>query len=217
MKPVFVLQGVGIVVLAVCTLAKRGGEEIFETAPIAKAKTSTKAQEGAKFGQHANKDESDLMKPVDSKELSEAQIRAYIQKFGSVAAAEMKNNKILASISIAQGIIESRAGTSILAQSNNNHFGIKCFSRNCPKGHCSNFTDDHHKDFFRKFQTAEESWIAHSKFLQQERYKNLFLCGTNYQAWARGLREFGYATDPNYDKKLISVIERYQLYKLDKQ
>ncbi len=163
------------------------------------------------FGQHTND-----FAPASLTELHEQQVRTYIEQYAAIAVQEMRGYGIPASISMAQGIIESRAGTSTLARRNNNQFGIKCFSRSCPKGHCSNFTDDHHKDFFRIYQSPQESWREHSEFLMKNRYKNLLMCGNNYQAWARGLREYGYATDPNYDKKLIQVIERYQLYKLDK-
>ena len=85
----------------------------------------------------------------------------------------MEKYGIPASISLAQGLIESRAGSSKLAVNNNNHFGIKCFSRHCRKGHCTNFTDDTHKDFFRKFPSPWESWRAHSQLLSSGRYTKL--------------------------------------------
>ena len=122
---------------------------------------------------------------------------------------------IPASITMAQAIIESRSGKSVLAVKNNNHFGIKCFSKSCPNGHCSNYTDDHHKDFFRKYANSTDSWREHSQFLMKGRYHELLKFGKNYKVWAKGLRDFGYATDHDYDKKLISVVERYELNKLD--
>lgn len=154
--------------------------------------------------------------PAAPEELRAQQVKDYIARFASTAVAEMDRTGIPASISMAQAIIESRSGSSVLAVKNNNHFGIKCFSKSCPKGHCSNHTDDHHKDFFRIYGSATESWRAHSEFLMKYRYRELTRYGRkDFRAWARGLREFGYATDAAYDKKLVAIIERYQLHKLD--
>ncbi|MBL7815991.1 MAG: glucosaminidase domain-containing protein [Saprospiraceae bacterium] len=155
------------------------------------------------------------LSPASPEELREQSVKSYIERFSKVAVAEMDQFGIPASISMAQAIVESRSGTSVLAARNNNHFGIKCFSKSCPKGHCANFTDDHHKDFFRKYANPSESWREHSQFLMKYRYRSLLKYGKNYKVWARGLREFGYATDQNYDKKLIAIIERYELNKLD--
>jgi hypothetical protein len=154
--------------------------------------------------------------PVAVDELAEAQAREYIERYAPVAVAEMKRYGIPASISLAQGLVESRAGHSTLAKKNNNHFGIKCFSRKCKKGHCSNHTDDTHKDFFRKFPSAWESWRAHSQMLANGRYVVLRKHGTNYKAWAEGLKELGYATDRRYDAKLIGMIQHYELDRFDR-
>ena len=153
--------------------------------------------------------------PAAPEDLRENQVRNYIEHFTKTAVGEMDKYGIPASISMAQAIIESRSGTSILAVKNNNHFGVKCFSKTCPDGHCSNFTDDHHKDFFRKYPGSWQSWREHSEFLMKNSYKRLLKYGKNYRSWAVGLREIGYATDQTYDKKLIAVIERYDLQKLD--
>lgn len=139
----------------------------------------------------------------------------YVDRFGKTAIQEMKKFGIPASITLAQGLIESNAGNSNLAKRNNNHFGIKCFSKNCPKGHCSNFSDDHHKDFFRKFSSAWESYRAHSNLLANGRYKVLQKHGKDYKKWAAGLKHLGYATDSHYDKKLIDTIEKFQLHRFD--
>jgi len=154
--------------------------------------------------------------PAAPESLKQSKTNAYIKRYGKVAKAEMDKYGIPASIKMAQALIESRAGESTLARKNNNHFGIKCFSKQCKKGHCSNFNDDHHKDFFRKFDSAWESWRLHSKVLQGKRYQGLKKYGTDYKKWATGLRKAGYATDKKYDKKLISIIKRYKLYELDK-
>lgn len=139
----------------------------------------------------------------------------YIKRFHKVAQDEQAKYDIPASISIAQGILESSAGTSTLAVQNKNHFGIKCFKRNCPKGHCTNHSDDTHKDFFRKYQNSWESWREHSLFLSGSNYKHLKK-SKNYKVWAIGLQEAGYATNKNYAKNLINIIEDYELYKYDK-
>ena len=141
---------------------------------------------------------------------------AYIQRFTAVAQGESRKFHIPASITLAQGLLESNAGQSPLATKNNNHFGIKCFSKHCKKGHCANFNDDSHKDFFRIYPNAWESFRAHSQLLQSNRYRHLQQIPlTDYKAWARGLQQTGYATDPQYANKLIALIERYQLHQLD--
>lgn len=141
---------------------------------------------------------------------------AYISQYASLAQKEMRKNKVPASITLAQALLESNVGSSSLATKNHNHFGIKCFSRSCKKGHCSNFTDDSHKDFFRIFSSVEESFEAHSQLLKKDRYAALFrLSSSNYKAWAEGLSKAGYATDPHYAKKLIALIENLELYKYD--
>lgn len=142
--------------------------------------------------------------------------KSYIARFNRVAITEMNRYGVPASISLAQGLIESRAGSSKLAVSNNNHFGIKCFSKKCKKGHCSNFTDDSHKDFFVKYPSPWYSWRAHTKLLAGGRYKRLHQYGRNYRKWAYGLKSIGYATDRTYAEKLIGIIERYELFKYDR-
>ena len=142
--------------------------------------------------------------------------RQYIEKYVAIAQEEMQEHGIPASITLAQGLLESNVGESKLATKNNNHFGLKCFSKTCKRGHCSNFEDDSHKDFFRKFDTPESSYAAHSKLLQKPRYRNLFnLEVTDYQAWAHGLKKAGYATDPKYGYKLINLIKSLNLDQYD--
>lgn len=144
--------------------------------------------------------------------------RAYVARYADSAIKEMKKYGIPASITLAQGLIESNCGESRLAKNNNNHFGIKCFSRTCGRGHCSNFTDDTHKDFFRKYKSSWESYRSHSILLQKDRYKPLFkLSKTDYKGWARGLKKAGYATDPLYADKLINLIQALDLHEYDKK
>lgn len=153
--------------------------------------------------------------PVSAKSLSKAEVNAFIKKYTPIAQKEMELYGIPASIKMGQALIESRAGTSRLARNNNNFFGMKCFSKNCKKGHCSNATDDHHKDFFRKYKSVGDSFRAHSTLLSGTRYKGLKKHNTDYKKWAKGLKRQGYATDKTYDKKLINVIEKYNLHQLD--
>lgn len=141
----------------------------------------------------------------------------YVNRFSSVAVAEMKKYSIPASITLAQGLLESNAGQSRLAVNNNNHFGIKCFARNCKQGHCSNHSDDSHKDFFRKYKSVWESYRAHSLFLQRSRYQHLRkIPRSDYKSWAKGLSKAGYATDKKYADKLITLIENMKLHRFDR-
>ena len=153
--------------------------------------------------------------PVSAGALSKDEVKAFINRYIPVAKKEMELYRIPVSIKMGQALIESRAGTSRLARNNNNFFGMKCFSRNCKKGHCSNATDDHHKDFFRKYASVGESFRAHSTLLSGARYKALKAHGNDYKKWATGLKKQGYATDKRYDKKLINTIEKYKLYEYD--
>ena len=140
------------------------------------------------------------------------QCRDYVKRFAKVAQVESEKYGIPASIKLAQALLESDAGDSRLARSNNNHFGIKCFSRKCAKGHCSNFTDDTHKDFFKKYGSAWLSFRDHSLFLQRKRYRHLKkIPVTDYEGWARGLKEAGYATDRSYSEKLTAIVRTLNL------
>lgn len=144
--------------------------------------------------------------------------QTYIEEYQTIAKLEMDRYGIPASITLAQGLLESGAGTSTLATRNHNHFGIKCFSKTCKKGHCSNFSDDSHKDFFRIYDSSAESYQAHSKLLTSRRYKHLLQYGkADYIGWANGLQRAGYATDPTYANKIIQLIEDFELYYFDRE
>jgi flagellum-specific peptidoglycan hydrolase FlgJ len=126
----------------------------------------------------------------------------------------MKLYGIPASITLAQGILESGSGKGRLARQANNHFGIKCHDWRGPRIY---HDDDRAQECFRKYNDPNQSYRDHSLFLaKRKRYANLFKYKpTNYKAWAKGLKKAGYATDPKYPKKLISLIERYKLYRYD--
>lgn len=138
----------------------------------------------------------------------------YISVYKDVAISEMKKYGIPASITLAQGILESGSGKGRLAVKANNHFGIKCHGW---KGGKIYHDDDKAQECFRKYKSASESFRDHSEFLaNRKRYAKLFqLDKDDYKNWAKELRKAGYATDKRYPQKLISLIERYELYNYD--
>lgn len=140
----------------------------------------------------------------------------YIQKYAEAAVREMKATGIPASITLAQGCLESGDGNSTLAREANNHFGIKC--HNNWKGKTIRHDDDQKAECFRKYTSADESFRDHSDFLRyRDRYAFLFnLEPTDYKGWAYGLQKAGYATAKTYAASLIKIIEDNQLYRYDK-
>lgn len=143
-------------------------------------------------------------------------VLSYIARYKDIAEREMQQYKIPASITLAQGIIESGAGLSELAQESNNHFGIKCHED--WNGDKVYYDDDVKDECFRKYKTVEDSYEDHARFLSgNARYAFLFdLRMDDYKGWAKGLKQAGYATNPKYAELLIGVIETYQLYEYDK-
>nr|WP_320118490.1 glucosaminidase domain-containing protein [uncultured Marinifilum sp.] len=142
--------------------------------------------------------------------------KQYIQKYKDLAVREMERTGIPASITMAQGILESRNGNSDLALKANNHFGIKCHDWVGPS---MKFDDDKKNECFRKYSNPYDSYKDHSKFLTtRSRYAFLFKYRSDdYKRWAHGLKKAGYATDPRYPHKLIKIIEDEQLHKLDRK
>jgi len=139
---------------------------------------------------------------------------SYIDQFKDVAIEEMNKNGIPASITLAQGLIESGSGNSSLAKYANNHFGVKVTSDWKGKGYYKD--DDKRNDCFRVYADARESYRDHSEFLKRKRYSALFELDKNdYKNWAYGLKQAGYATNPKYPELLINLIDKYQLYKYD--
>lgn len=141
----------------------------------------------------------------------------YIKKYKSIAIKKQKEYKIPASITLAQGILESGSGNSSLARKANNHFGIKCHKG--WKGKTYIMDDDTKDECFRKYKKAEDSYKDHSKFLTQRgRYSFLFeYSTTDYKKWAYGLKKAGYATNKKYPELLIKIIEKYDLSQYDKK
>lgn len=131
-----------------------------------------------------------------------------------MAVDQMKTYGIPASITLAQGLLESAAGRSTLAREGNNHFGIKCHAD--WKGDTMLRDDDAPDECFRVYDSPADSFEDHSRFLMRKRYSSLFdLDPSDYAGWARGLSRCGYATDPNYANRLITIIETYGLYAYD--
>ena len=140
----------------------------------------------------------------------------YIDMWGEVAVGQMVTHHIPASITLAQGILESGNGNSDLAARSNNHFGIKCHSD--WDGRRTYHDDDEKGECFRVYKNAAESFDDHSAFLKRSRYAELFeLDITDYKGWARGLKKCGYATNPKYAGLLIDLVERYELQRFDEE
>lgn len=138
---------------------------------------------------------SDKATFVSLNELDQRKVTAYIRRFSSVAQTEMEKYKVPASIKMAQGIIESQANFHPHTRKTNNHFGR-------PLAH-------------QKYNSAWENWRAHSLLIVKTKYKELLKNGSDIQAWAIGLQELGYSSDPNYAKKLLQIVEDYELTHLD--
>ena len=167
----------------------------------------------------ANKvEQPEVNKPgISDKQDLDFETLQYLAKYKNIAKKEMKEYGIPASITLAQGILESQSGKSRLAIEGNNHFGIKCHKD--WQGQTILHDDNEAQECFRKYLNPEESFKDHSRFLaERKRYAFLFrLPKTDYEAWARGLKKAGYATDPTYPDKLIYIIDKYDLAKLDKE
>ncbi len=142
-------------------------------------------------------------------------VNNYVAQFKDIAQSNMRQYGIPASIILAQGILESGAGAGTLSKTANNHFGIKCHTG--WEGESVRHDDDASQECFRKYKDPADSYRDHAEFLTgRSRYASLFkLEKGDYEAWAKGLRAAGYATDPKYPEKLISYIERYNLHQYD--
>lgn len=140
----------------------------------------------------------------------------YIVTWANEAIMQMAQHKIPASVTMAQGLLESGAGRSMLALKHNNHFGIKC--HNTWQGKRAYKDDDLENECFRSYSSAYSSWQDHAEVLKKPRYQSLYnLDLTDYAGWAKGLQRCGYATDKGYANRLIAIIELYQLYELDRR
>jgi len=158
---------------------------------------------------------SSLKTISDVENTVEHKINFYVKKYAPAATKNMRFFKIPASITLAQGILESGYGEGTLAKKANNHFGIKCHKE--WKGKSITHDDDEKDECFRSYKNPLRSYRDHSLFLvDRDRYSSLFtLNRKDYKGWAVGLKAAGYATDPKYADKLISLIERFNLTRFD--
>ena len=165
----------------------------------------------------ASRPEPEVLEATSKVKVTTAMVDQYIADFKETAKFNMKEYGVPASITLAQGILESGVGTGSLSQQANNHFGIKCHKE--WNGPSVLYDDDASDECFRKYQDPSESYRDHSLFLtSRSRYDFLFDLPTgDYKAWAKGLKKAGYATDPKYPDKLISLIERYDLHQYDEE
>ena len=147
---------------------------------------------------------------------SSKMVQSYIKRYGVVAKIEEKEMAIPASIILAQGILESAAGSSKSAQMLNNHFAKTCHKKNCKKDHCRNVLTESRKDFYIVYQNAWQSYRAHSQSMYSDaRFERLYRIPTSdYKTWAKGLERAGYSEDKNYAAKLIYLIETYKLNRI---
>jgi len=183
------------------------------TRTVKKPVTNTHA---SKTTHHKTK-EPEVLEATSNVKVTPEIVTKYIEDFKGIAKNNMTQFGIPASITLAQGILESGSGTGVLSVKANNHFGIKCHKE--WTGPSVRHDDDSAQECFRKYEHPSESYRDHSLFLTtRSRYASLFeLPKDDYKAWAKGLKAAGYATDPKYPEKLISLIERYQLYQYDQE
>ena len=145
--------------------------------------------------------------------MQNARYLGYIDRYKGIAIETFQTHGVPASITLAQGLLESNAGGSYLATRGNNHFGIKCHKW---AGEVVEYDDTLKHDCYRKYGAPEDSFLDHAKFLCAKRYRPLHeLDSTDYRGWAEGLRKCGYAEDPAYPQKLIAIIDQYGLSQYD--
>ena len=203
-----------------CT-AKKPVVRTTKKTPPKKTQTVKKTESSAKNGEVVEivvtekPGGTEILEAVTPVKVTTAIVLEYIQTYKATAKNNMIEYDIPASITLAQGILESGAGTGPLSRIANNHFGIKCHKE--WNGPSVKYDDDAKDECFRKYDRPAESYKDHSLFLTTRAwYLPLFeLDKDDYKAWAKGLKKAGYATDPKYPEKLISIIERYQLDQYD--
>lgn len=195
------------------TYNKRAGEVTVEK-PVKPKDTKQPKTEKVVEDNKAN--ETSVKTEKSATPVFKDNVERYIYNFSDIAKEEMKLYGIPASITLAQGVLESSAGQGELTLKSNNHFGIKC---NGWEGETVYHDDDALDECFRKYNNPKYSFRDHSLFLKdRRRYASLFeLDKDDYKSWASGLKSAGYATDPKYPAKLISIIERYELHKYDNE
>jgi flagellum-specific peptidoglycan hydrolase FlgJ len=221
------INKIGLILMMLLVLSCTSSKSIIRTTSNTKTSTTKNKKSVSKSESVTSKTQTTSDKSTNGAEIQleatsnvrtyEEEIKLYVANFNEIAKNNMKTHGIPASIILAQGILESGAGKGKLAQSANNHFGIKCHKG--WTGDSVKHDDDAEQECFRKYSQPSESYKDHSIFLTtRTRYANLFkLDKGDYQSWARGLKAAGYATDVKYPDKLIGLIERFELYKYDNE
>jgi flagellum-specific peptidoglycan hydrolase FlgJ len=221
------INKIGLILMMLLVLSCTSSKSIIRTTSNTKTSTTKNKKSVSKSESVISKTQTTSDKSTNGAEIQleatsnvrtyEEEIKLYVANFNEIAKNNMKTHGIPASIILAQGILESGAGKGKLAQSANNHFGIKCHKGWI--GDSVKHDDDAEQECFRKYSQPSESYKDHSIFLTtRTRYANLFkLDKGDYQSWARGLKAAGYATDVKYPDKLIGLIERFELYKYDNE
>jgi len=221
------INKIGLFLMMLLVLSCTSSKSIIRTTSNTKTSTTKNKKSVSKSESVTSKMQTTSEKSTNGAEIQleatsnvrtyEEEIKLYVANFNEIAKNNMKTHGIPASIILAQGILESGAGKGKLAQSANNHFGIKCHKG--WTGDSVKHDDDAEQECFRKYSQPSESYKDHSIFLTtRTRYANLFkLDKGDYQSWARGLKAAGYATDVKYPDKLIGLIERFELYKYDNE
>ena len=182
---------------------------------ISKTKDSVKKSSSNDLKSEVEAPKSEVLEATTRVKVTTEIVLAYIDNFKEIAKNNMNQYGIPSSIILAQGILESGAGTGPLSALANNHFGIKCHKD--WTGPSVSYDDDAAQECFRKYAEAKESYADHATFLVNRTwYADLFKLEKNdYKSWSKGLKAAGYATDPKYAEKLIGIIERYQLNRFD--
>ena len=221
------INKIGLFLMMLLVLSCTSSKSIIRTTSNTKTSTTKNKKSVSKSESVTSKTQTTSDKSTNGAEIQleatsnvrtyEEEIKLYVANFNEIAKSNMKTHGIPASIILAQGILESGAGKGKLAQSANNHFGIKCHKG--WTGDSVKHDDDAEQECFRKYSQPSESYKDHSLFLtSRSRYATLFkLDKGDYQSWARGLKAAGYATDVKYPDKLIGLIERFELYKYDNE
>lgn len=221
------INKIGLFLMMLLVLSCTSSKSIIRTTSNTKTSTTKNKKSVSKSESVTSKTQTTSDKSTNGAEIQleatsnvrtyEEEIKLYVANFNEIAKNNMKTHGIPASIILAQGILESGAGKGKLAQSANNHFGIKCHKG--WTGDSVKHDDDAEQECFRKYNQPSESYKDHSLFLtSRTRYATLFkLDKGDYQSWARGLKAAGYATDVKYPDKLIGLIERFELYKYDNE
>lgn len=202
------------VIITVKKVSPKSKKEVVHTI---KKPNTTKANEVKSSKPEQGNHTTEVIESTSKTVVTNDVVVNYVSQYKDIAMRNMKNYGIPASIILAQGILESGAGRGDLSVRANNHFGIKCHEDWA--GESVKHDDDSDQECFRKYSEPSESFKDHALFLtSRSRYSALFaLPKGDYQAWAKGLRTAGYATDPKYPEKLITYIERYNLQQYDAQ